>query len=185
LHDVGELVDNPTDPRRTRSQFFEAPTSLDAIVKFLPINLYISLESNPHSYTKAMRNPFWEAVMDEEYSALMENQTWDLVPLPKGRNIVQCRWIFHTNMVANGDINKYKSCLVAKGYLQVHGIDYTDTFALVAKMNSIGLLLAIVTSQHWDVHHMDVNSVFHHEYMKEDIYMDKPHGYVLDQVISL
>jgi len=63
----------------------------------------------------------------------MEKQTWDLVPLPKGRKLVRCRWIFQTNMAANGEINKYKARLVAKGYSQVHGIDYIETFAPVAK----------------------------------------------------
>jgi hypothetical protein len=75
--------------------------------------------------------------MDEEYSALMENNTWDLVPLLKGRKLVRCRWIYRTKIVAYGEINKYKSRLVAKGYSQVHGIDYTETFAPIAKMDSI------------------------------------------------
>jgi hypothetical protein len=185
LHDVGELVDNPTDPRRTRSQFFEAPTALAATEKLFPIHCYMSLAEDPHSYTEAMGNPFWEAAMDEEYSALMENQTWDLVPLPKGRNIVRCRWIFQTNMAANGEISKYKSRLVAKGYSQVHGIDYTETFAPVAKMDSIRLVLAIAASRHWEVHHMDVKSDFIHGDMKEEIYMEQPQGYVHDRVISL
>jgi hypothetical protein len=180
LHDVGELVDNPTDPRRTRSQFFEAPTALDATEKLFPIHFYMSLASDPHSYTEAMGNPFWEAAMDEEYSALMENQTWDLVPLPKGRKLVRCRWIFQKNMAENGEISKYKSRLVAKGYSQVHGIDYTETFAPVAKMDSIRLVLAIAASRHWEVHHMDVKSDFIHGDMKEEIYMEQPQGYVHD-----
>ena len=95
-----------------------------------------------------MGNPFWEAAMDEEYNALMENQTWDLVPLPKGRKLFRCKWIFRTKMAANGEIGKYKARLVAKGYSQVHGIDYTETFALVAKMDSIRLVLAIAASRH-------------------------------------
>jgi hypothetical protein len=153
---------------------------LDATEKLLPIHCYISLAADPHSYTKATGNPFWEAAMDEEYNALMENQTWDLVPLPKGRKLVRCRWIFRTKMATNGEISKYKSRLVAKGYSQVHGIDYTETFAPVAKMDSIRLVLAIATSRHWEVHQMDVKSAFLHEDLKEEIYMEHPQGYVHD-----
>jgi hypothetical protein len=81
----------------------------------------------------------------------MDNNTWDLVPLPKGRNLVRCRWIYRTKIVADGEINKYKDRLVAKGYSQVHGIDYTETFSPVAKMDSIRLVLAIAASCRWEV----------------------------------
>jgi hypothetical protein len=77
-----------------------------------------------------------------------------LVPLPKGRNIIRCRWIYRKNIYADGDIRKYKDRLVAKGYSQVHGIDYIETFAPVAKMDSIRLVLAITASRRWEVHHM-------------------------------
>jgi hypothetical protein len=112
--------------------------------------------------------------MDEEYSALMDNNTWDLVPLPKGRKLVRCRWIYRKNFAAYGEIRNYKAQLVAKGYSQVHGIDYTETFAPVAKMDSIRLVLAIAASHKWEVHHMDVKSAFLHGDIKEDIYMEHP-----------
>lgn len=88
LHDAGELVGNLADPRRTRSQFFEAPIALASTQKFMPIYFYMSLAENPQLYTLAMGNPFWEDVMDEECNAFMEIQTWDLVPLPKGRKLI-------------------------------------------------------------------------------------------------
>ena len=66
-----------------------------------------------------------------------------------------------------------KFILVAKGYSQVHGVDYTETFAPVAKMDSIRLVLAIVASKGWQVHHMDVKSALLHGEMQEDIYMHK------------
>jgi hypothetical protein len=72
----------------------------------LPINFYISLGSYPNSHSEAAGNPLWEAAMDEEYSALMDNNTWDLVPLPKGRKLVRCRWIYRTNIVVDGEIRK-------------------------------------------------------------------------------
>ena len=69
---------------------------------------------------------------------------------------------------------KYKENIVAKGFSQVQGIDYNETFSLVAKMDSIRLVLAIVASKQWEVHYMDVKSSFLHGYIKEDMYMKQP-----------
>ena len=81
--------------------------------------------------------------MEEEFHSLQENETWEFVPLLLKRKLVQCKWIFRTKLVADGSDLKYKTRIVSKGYSQVHGVDYTDTFASVAKMDSIRLVLAI------------------------------------------
>ena len=86
---------------------------------------------------------------------------------PPGINLVKCKWVFKTDFAADGSPLKYKEILVAKGYSQVHGIAYNETFAPVAKMDSIGLVLAIVASKQWKVHHMDVKSSFLHDDLKE------------------
>jgi hypothetical protein len=96
--------------------------------------------------------------MQEEYNSLLENQTWDLVPLPSGRKIFRCRWVYRTKSAIDGQIRKYKARLVAKGFQQVHGIDYDDTFSLVVNMDSIRLPLSIVESKGWEVHQMDVKN---------------------------
>ena len=70
--------------------------------------------------------------------------------------------------------------MVAKGFSQIQGVDYHETFAPVAKMDSIRLILVISASKHWEVHHMDVNSAFLHRYIHEEIYMKKPKGYITD-----
>ena len=79
---------------------------------------------------------------------MQDNETWELVPFPSKRKLVQCKWVYRTIVDANGfDIN-YKARLVSKGFYQVQGLDYTDTFTPVAKMDSIRLVLAIVASKH-------------------------------------
>ena len=78
---------------------------------------------------------------------------------PPGRKLVQCKWVFKTKFSVDGSPLKYKAILVAKGYSQVCGVEYNETFSLVAKMDSIRLALAIAASKQWEVHHMDVKCV--------------------------
>ena len=87
LQDAGELVGDPADTRRTRSQLFGTPQALAATRILVHIHCYMSLGSDPNSYSEVAGNPLWEAAMDEEYSSLMDNNTWDLVPLPKEESL--------------------------------------------------------------------------------------------------
>ena len=75
--------------------------------------------------------------MQKNYNSLLKNQTWDLVPLPFGRKLVRCKWVYKTKSATDGQISRYKARLVAKGFQQVHGIDYDETFAPLEKMHSI------------------------------------------------
>ena len=97
------------------------------------------VESDPQTYEDATHATRWKKTMKEEFNSLQKNNTWELVDLPPGRKLVQCKWVFKTKFVADGSPLKYKAILVAKGYSQVHGIDYNETFAPVAKMDSIRL----------------------------------------------
>ena len=118
--------------------------------------------------------------MDEEMNSLQKNTTWELVSLPFGRKLVQCKWVFRTKVAADGRTYKYKERLVEKVFSQVQGVDYHDTFASVAKMDSIRLVLAILASKHWEVHHMDVKLAFLHGDIHEEIYMNQTKVYISD-----
>ena len=83
-----------------------------------------------------------------------------MVDLPPGRKLVQCKWVYKTKFAADGSNFKYKEILVSKGYSQVHGIEYNETFAPVAKMDSIEIALSIAASKQWEVHHMGVKCDF-------------------------
>ena len=104
---------------------------------------------------------------------LQKNNTWELVDLPPGRKLVQCKWVYKTKFYADGSPLKYKDRLVAKLYSQVHVIDYNETFAPVAKTDSIKLALAIAASRQWEVHHMDVKCAFLNGDLIEEIYMQQ------------
>ena len=87
-------------------------------------------------------------------------------------------WVSKTKFAADGSPLKYKARLVAEGYSHVHGIDYNETFAPVAKMDSIRLALAIAASKQWELHHMDVKCDFLNGDLTEYIYIQKPQGFV-------
>eukprot|EP00253_Pinus_taeda_P009850 PITA_09850 len=123
---------------------------------------------------EALGHPDWDVAMHEEYCSLLANDTWDLVPLPKRRKLVRCKWVYRTKFGPDGKFDKHKAHLVARGFSQVEGIDYTETFSPVAKMNSIGLVLSRVASFKWEVHQMDVKSAFLHE----EIYMEQPSVFI-------
>ena len=118
--------------------------------------------------------------MQEEYNSLLKNHTWDLVPLPSGRKIFICRGVYRTKSAVDGHINRYKARLVTKGIQQVHGIDCDETFAPVAKMDSIRLALSIAASKGWEVHQMDMKNAFLHGDLSEEIYMEQPQGFMQD-----
>ena len=100
--------------------------------------------------------------------------------MPLGRKLVQCKWVYKTKIASYGTTTKYKALLVAKGYSQVQGLDYNETFSLVSRMDFIKIVLAVASSKRWEVHHMNVKRAFLHGDLKEEIYMKQPEGFIDD-----
>ena len=94
--------------------------------------------------------------MDTEHQALLRNRTWHLVPPPRGKNIIGCKWVYKVKQKADGFVDRYKARLVAKGYKQQYGIDYEDTFSPVVKAATIRIVLSIALSQGWSLRQLDV-----------------------------
>ncbi|XP_074378611.1 uncharacterized protein LOC141720152 [Apium graveolens] len=130
----------------------------------------------PSTYSQAIKYPVWCEAMKAEILALESNDTWDLVPMPSNTNIVDCKWIYKVKYRPNGDIERYKARLVAKGFTQTSGVDYFETFAPVAKMNTLRVLLALAATHKWHLLHMDVTNAFLHGDLHEVVYMRLPPG---------
>ena len=103
----------------------------------------------PANYEEASKSDAWRAAMYEEIESINRNHTWDLVELPEGKTPIGCKWLYKPKINADGSIEKLKARLVAKGYSQQEGIDFDDTFAPVAKLNTIRMLISLAIKHKW------------------------------------
>jgi len=139
-----------------------------------------SIESEPRSHTEAMESPDsdrWRAAEAEETESLESRGTWKVVPRPKNVNIVSCKWVYRVKRGARGEVTRYKARLVARGFTQIHGLDYQDTFAPVTRLETLRLLLALAVEKDWEVRQIDVKSAYLYGDLDEEIYMEVPEGY--------
>ncbi|RVW17867.1 Retrovirus-related Pol polyprotein from transposon RE1 [Vitis vinifera] len=113
----------------------------------------------------------------EEMRALEKNHTWEVMGLPKGKTTVGCKWVFTVKYNSNGSLERYKARLVAKGFTQTYGIDYLETFAPVAKLNTVRVLLSIAANLDWPLQQLDVKNAFLNGNLEEEVYMDPPPGF--------
>lgn len=108
----------------------------------------------------------------------MKNDTWELSELHKNKVHIGRTWLYKSNFNTDGSIDKYKARLVAKIYSQTQGIHYDYTFALVAKLNTIRIMIALATKHNWKMHQLDVKSVLLNGELKEEVYLVQPKGFV-------
>jgi hypothetical protein len=99
-----------------------------------------------------MTDPKWQEAMNSELQAFIDNQTWSLVPLPPGKRLISCKWVYRIKRKADRSVERYKARLVTRGFTQTVGIDYHDTFSPTTKMVTVCCLLAIAASLNWPLH---------------------------------
>lgn len=119
----------------------------------------------------------WEQAIQKELDNHKDNQTWRLEVPPKNRKLVGCKWVLTIKRKANGSIDKYKARLVARGFSQVQGIDYQETFSPVVRTSAIRLVIAIAAMKGWPVHQMDVTAAYLNGELKEEVFMCQPPDY--------
>jgi Reverse transcriptase (RNA-dependent DNA polymerase)/Integrase core domain/gag-polypeptide of LTR copia-type/GAG-pre-integrase domain len=190
----GDSSANP-EPVRRSTRITQRPTRFNDFVTYsvkYPIEKHVrynkissnfctfltSIEkpSEPTSFEEANKSEIWIKAMHEEINAMKKNHTWDIVPLPVGKKIVGCRWIYKIKFNSDGTIERYKARLVAKGYTQTYGLDYKETFAPVAKMNTVRVLMSVAVINNWLLFQMDVKNAFLQGDLEEEVYMKIPPG---------
>ena len=91
----------------------------------------------PKCYSEAVKHGFWRTAMVEEFQALGDNHTWDVVLCPPIVKAISCKWIYSIKLCSDGTVDRYKARLVVLGNKQEYGVDYEETFAPVAKMTIV------------------------------------------------
>ena len=132
----------------------------------------------PSSAKKALLDPKWLTAMQEEYHALIRNDTWTLMPLPPGRSAIGCKWVFRVKYNSDGTLNKYKARLVAKGFHQQEGFDFQETFSPVVRQQTIRIVLTIALSNKWHIRQIDFNNAFLNGDLEESVFMTQPEGFI-------
>ena len=131
----------------------------------------------PTKVDEALGDDQWIIAMQEELNQFERNQVWELVPRPSGKHIIGTRWVFKNKLDENGLIVRNKARLVAQGYNQEEGIDFEETFAPVARLEAIRLLLAYACSLNFQLFQMDVKSAFLNGYITEEVYVKQLLGF--------
>ncbi|RVW62129.1 Retrovirus-related Pol polyprotein from transposon RE2 [Vitis vinifera] len=116
--------------------------------------------------------------LSKEYDALLANETWKLCPRPVDHNVVGNKWVYKVKQTSTGEVDRFKARLVALGFAQEEGIDFTETFSPVIKPSTVRVLLTLSVQFDWEIRQLDVSNAFLHGILLEDVYMEQPKGFV-------
>ena len=135
--------------------------------------------TKPTKVDEAFMEPEWIQAMQEELHQFKLNNVWELVkrPDPRKHNVIGTKWIYRNKQDELGQVVRNKACLVAQGYTQVEGIDFDETFAPVARLEAIRILLAYANHHNIILYQMDVKSAFLNGKLEEEVYVAQPPGF--------
>ena len=128
--------------------------------KFKAFTKNVDDEVIPKDIYSALQEEKWRKAVMEEMLALEKNGTWEIMDLPYGKHTVGSKWVFTIKYNSDGKVDRYKARLVPPGFTQTQGLDYEETFASVAKLNSIRVLLSLAVNLDWRVHQLDIKKCF-------------------------
>ena len=131
----------------------------------------------PENYQEAAGDKAWQEAMKEELEVIEKNNTWELVERPSDKPVIGVKWVYKTKLHLDGSVQKHKARLVAKGYAQKSGIDYNETFAPVARLDTIRTLIALAAQKGWKLFQLDVKSAFLNGVLEEEVYVEQPEGF--------
>jgi hypothetical protein len=133
----------------------------------------------PKNFNEASKEVNCLKSMKGELDQIEKNDTWELVPRPTNKNVIGSKWVYKNKMNEQGNIVRNKARLVYKGYAQIEGLDFDETFALVARLEVIRMFLAYACHKEFKVYQMDVKSYFLNGDLKEEVYMEQTEGFQL------
>jgi hypothetical protein len=165
-HPQDNLLGTINEGRRLRNR----------VVNQVSHSCYLS-QLEPKKFTEALKDESWVTAMHEELHQFIRNDVWTLVPRPQEQNVIGTKWIFKNKSDAHGTVVRNKARLVAQGYTQVEGVDFDETFAPVARLESIRILLSISSCLQIKLYQMDVKSAFLNGILKEEVYVEQPKGF--------
>ncbi|GJZ54210.1 retrovirus-related pol polyprotein from transposon TNT 1-94 [Tanacetum coccineum] len=142
-------------------------------------NFYCFISTiEPKNVNEALGDESWIVAMQEELNQFIANDVWELVPQPKNMTVIGTKWVFRNKLDENGIVSRNKARLVAQGYNQQEGIDYDETYAPVARLESIRILLAYACALDFKLFQMDVKSAFLNGFINEEVYVAQPPGFI-------
>jgi hypothetical protein len=148
------------------------------------VEVHVTSADEPSTFVEEINNPCWKKAMEEEVDSIINNKTWSLEELPTGHRAIGLKWVFKLKRNEDGHVVKHKVRLVTKGYVQKEGVNFSEVFASVARLESVRVLLAIVAHHSWEVHHMDAKSTFLNGDLEEVVYVQQPPGFIDDNHLS-
>jgi hypothetical protein len=177
-----EEVKGPTGKQKL--QAFRHPIAMTT----LSTSIDLATAPVPDTYIQAItgsESTEWRTAIQNEYNSLMENGTWEAVDLPHGRKPLTTKWVLKRKLGPDGKISKYKARMVARGFQQKEGFDYTETYSGVVKAASYRTLFALLALNGWHCHQMDVTTAFLNGELEEEVYIHPPIGYPEKKGIAL
>ena len=165
-HPLDNIIGEVTQGVRTRSSLRDTH-----------VHMAFVSQIEPKTIDEAIIDEHWTLAMQEELNQFKRNDVWELVPKPNNHTIIGTKWVFRNKLDENGVIVRNKARLVAKGYNQEEGIDYDETYAPVARLEAIRMLLAFASSYDFKLYQMDVKSAFLNGFIQEEVYVDQPPGF--------
>lgn len=141
------------------------------------------VDDDPDSFKAAMKRSDkeqWLSAMQEELDALKKCDVWSLVDRPVDKNVVSNRWVLRIKRTPDGKPERYRARLVARGFSQIHGVDYYETYSPTASMSIVRLLFAFAALMQLRISQFDIKTAFLYGDLDEEVYMDQPQGFVSD-----
>jgi hypothetical protein len=166
-HPIDQIIGSPSKGVNTRSKRQALFVEHYSFVSFI----------EPMCVEKALKDTDWLLTMHEELNNFTRNDVWVLEPPPTSTNIIGTKWVFHNKEDEHGVVVRNKARLVVKWYSQVKGLDFGETFASVARLEAIRLLLAYSSLNNIKLYQMDVKSAFLNDEINEVIYVEQPPGF--------